>query len=286
MSKSMLSEPVEGQSSAARPRRGARSRLRQLAPGVEFVTCECTDFSFPEHVHEGYTIGRVIAGREVLSAGGCDERAGPGTLYYVHPDEAHSGRSVERGSWRYHSLYMTGEALSDLCAIPGAPALRFRQAVLEDERVSRAVATLFDRLEQGDDLDAAEALVELMGLVRGTNSDAATPPSYRALDAVERARNYIRDASDQSISLDDIAREARLNPTYLIGAFRDRHGLTPHAYLVACRVLAARRQLAEGQSIAEAAVAAGFYDQSHLTRHFRRLTGLTPGGYARALGRG
>ncbi len=286
MTKFVMSETVEGPPSAAGPRRGAHSRLRQLAPGVEFVTCECTDFSFPQHVHEGYTIGRVIAGREVFSARGCDENAGPGTLYYVHPDEAHSGRSVERGSWRYHSLYMTGEALLDLGGMPGSPALSFRQSVLDNERVSTAVATLFDRLEQGDDFDAAEALVELMGLVRGTNSDAATPPSYRAGDAVERARNYIRDASDQSISLDDIAREARLNPTYLIGAFRERHGLTPHAYLVACRVLTARRQLAEGQSIADAAVAAGFYDQSHLTRHFRRLTGLTPGGYAHAIGAG
>tara|TARA_R110000868_G_scaffold53744_6_gene168605 strand:- start:1182 stop:1979 length:798 start_codon:yes stop_codon:yes gene_type:complete len=251
---------------------------------VEFVTCECTDFSFPEHVHEGYTIGRVIAGREVFSARGCDEAAGRGTLYFVHPDEAHSGRSVEQGSWRYHSLYLTGEALSGLCGVPAAAMLRFRQSVMDDEHVSCIVASLFDRLEQGDDLDAAEALVELAALVRGANSDAAPPPSYQARDAVERAHRFIREASCEPLALDDIAREARLNPTYLIGAFRERHGLTPHAYLVACRVLEARRQLAEGASIAEAALASGFCDQSHLNRHFRRLTGMTPGGYARAIG--
>ena len=59
-------------------------------------------------------------------------------------------------------------------------------------------------------------------------------------------------------------------------------GMTPHAYLVQRRLALARSLLAGGQSIAEAATAAGFADQAHLTRVFRRCLGYTPAAYARA----
>ncbi|ESU46140.1 AraC family transcriptional regulator [Streptomyces sp. HCCB10043] len=58
--------------------------------------------------------------------------------------------------------------------------------------------------------------------------------------------------------------------------------MPPHQYVTARRVDLARRLLLEGVSPGEAAGAVGFHDQSHLTRHFKRIAGTTPGRFARS----
>ena len=71
--------------------------------------------------------------------------------------------------------------------------------------------------------------------------------------------------------------------SHFLRVFSKATGQTPHAYLVNLRVNLARELLATGTRPAEAAVAAGFSDQSHLTRVFKRIVGVTPGHYARAV---
>lgn len=69
------------------------------------------------------------------------------------------------------------------------------------------------------------------------------------------------------------------HPAHLVRAFSAAYGIAPHQYLTSLRVGRARRLLLEGQTPSEVAVATGFYDQSHLTRHFRKLVGVPPGRY-------
>ena len=66
----------------------------------------------------------------------------------------------------------------------------------------------------------------------------------------------------------------------LARGFRDRSGTSPHRYLVGRRLERVRAEIAHGASLADAAYAAGFADQSHMTRHFKARIGLTPGRYA------
>ena len=84
------------------------------------------------------------------------------------------------------------------------------------------------------------------------------------------------------ISLDEAAGLLDRRPTHLVRAFSREFGLPPHLYLTGRRVELARRHLLAGLPPAEVAVLAGFYDQSHLTRQFRRMLGVSPGRYASA----
>jgi AraC family transcriptional regulator len=86
--------------------------------------------------------------------------------------------------------------------------------------------------------------------------------------------NYARD-----LSLTDIAAAAHLSPFHLARLFKQCLGVSPHQYLIQVRVNSARWLLSAGsgeRSLAEVATAVGFADQSHLTRHFKRVTGMTP----------
>ena len=68
----------------------------------------------------------------------------------------------------------------------------------------------------------------------------------------------------------------------LIGLFKRVTGLTPHAYLTQVRLSMACRHLRDSRPIAEIATEVGFYDQSALTKHFKRCYGITPLQFARA----
>jgi len=94
---------------------------------------------------------------------------------------------------------------------------------------------------------------------------------------LRRAEDYLHEEFRSSISLRDAAREAGVHPVYFARVFRRRHGCPVSAYLRALRLAEAGRLiLRDGQSLAQAAVIAGFADQSHLSRCFSRQFGFTP----------
>ena len=95
--------------------------------------------------------------------------------------------------------------------------------------------------------------------------------------ALGRALEYINDNLDLDLSLSGIAQAAEISPNSLAARFKQSTGLAPHQYVIKRRVERARSLLlGGGLSIGEVAAQVGFYDQSHLTRHFKRLTGVTP----------
>lgn len=96
---------------------------------------------------------------------------------------------------------------------------------------------------------------------------------------LERAAEYIREHCTEALKLEDICLAAELSPSYLIRAFKQYYGMTPHAFLVNRRIQFARTQLRSGQLIADVALAAGFADQSHLQRTFKQHFAATPGQY-------
>ena len=81
------------------------------------------------------------------------------------------------------------------------------------------------------------------------------------------------------ITLEEAAGTVQAHPAHLVRAFGAAFGIAPHQYLMSRRVERARRLLLDGMRPGEAAAVAGFYDQAHLTRHFRRWVGVTPGRY-------
>lgn len=96
---------------------------------------------------------------------------------------------------------------------------------------------------------------------------------------VERVEKDLARNFGEQLTLRDIERSSGYSVYQIIRAFRRRLGTTPHAYLVRLRLHYAAEMLLQGDSIAGVAAEAGFSDQSHLTRHFKRAFGITPRQY-------
>jgi transcriptional regulator GlxA family with amidase domain len=100
--------------------------------------------------------------------------------------------------------------------------------------------------------------------------------------ALNRACSYIAENLGERFTLDDLARQAGVSRFHFARLFRVSMGESPMAYLLKSRIERAKQMLLQDdRPVCEIAAALGFCDQSHLTRTFRRLTGLTPREFAR-----
>ncbi len=120
-----------------------------------------------------------------------------------------------------------------------------------------------------------DALAAAVGQPGGLSSTG------RREQVVRRARAFLDAQAGAQPTLDDVARAAGTDRFTLVRYFRAVVGTTPFRYLVLVRLDVARRHLATGTGVAEAAALAGFADQPHLTRWFRRVNGVTPAAYCR-----
>jgi len=101
------------------------------------------------------------------------------------------------------------------------------------------------------------------------------PPRAR-----RHVREYIAAHLDESISLQVLAETAGLSMYHFARSFKQSEGLSPHVYLVQCRVRRAQQLLAQTDlPLSQIALAAGFSDQSHCARRFKEHVGVTPSSY-------
>jgi AraC-like DNA-binding protein len=166
-----------------------------------------------------------------------------------------------------------------LTRLPG-----FSSNAVADARLIHAFGRAHRELDRGDPALAREQLIEACGLLFSTY--AADRPARRDLRGdrthVDAALTLIRARFRERITVDEIATAVGLSPFQLIRQFNRVTGMPPHAHVLRARLHDAVRQMRQGVELRDAAVAAGFYDQSDLTRRFRLAYGITPGQYVRS----
>ncbi len=243
--------------------------------GLELVEASYQRRAFPVHSHEEYVIGVVTRGRELLSVRGKKLTAGPGDFLLVEPNEPHSNEAIDEDGLEYRVFYvprtMVAEAFGDV---------RFQDNVLPGKRLGRRWAALHRRMMSGaEDLELEGHFFTLLGEIlqlAGSLEPTARPPEQAK---IALARAFLDTRFAEPVSLGDLAAHVGLSPYHLLRSFRDQVGITPGAYQIQLRVLEARRRLRDGAAIADTATDLGFADQSHLSRHFQRIMGTSPGRY-------
>ncbi len=255
-------------------------RLDELG-GVEIVVGRFRDHRFPRHSHEGLMLSLIDDGLQRVRYRGADHLGGRGAVIAIPPEEVHEGAPDDAEGWRYRTITVPTAQVS---ALAGGRSARFACATLiEDRRLARALAGLFDRFGAAPRLAQESALMATLNLFMNRYARAVAPPPNVGAEAraTARAKALLAARLDETVSLDDLAAAAGVDKYRLARAFRRIEGLPPHAWHVQYRVRRAQELLSRGAAVADAAYATGFADQAHLTRAFRRLTGLTPGRYRR-----
>ena len=259
------------------------------APDLPGLSCLCADFTthdFAPHSHDALVVAVTEAGGSEIRSRGETTEASSSSLFVFNPAEPHSGRMGRSKRWRYRGLYLAQPALERLGATLGTNAVPYFTAnVVRDAKLIGSFLDLHVALQNGmDSLLERERLVASLGqLFRRYGSKGERIPSARSDGgAVLTVQKMMQDRYPEQLTLEEMGRLVGLTPFQLIGLFKRTTGLTPHTYLTQVRLKAAIREMRGGAGIAQAALAAGFYDQSALTNHFKRAYGITPLQWVRA----
>lgn len=258
---------------------------------LECLEAHYVRHSFSPHIHDGYALGVIEQGAQTVDFGRDKVVMPAGSVCTVNPCEVHTGRATTADGWRYRMMYpdadLVSRAASEL-ADRDISVPMFPQRVVADPRMAAAMVNLF-RILDDDRANALEKetalLLTLAELIRRHGEAGGGRPRGRERKAVRTARELLDASLRDNVSLDALAQATGLSRFHLCRVFRDAVGMPPHAYLTARRVTAARDLLKAGTSIADVAVETGFHDQSHLTRHFKKALGITPGAYRRQVSR-
>lgn len=249
-----------------------------------------TAHSFPRHSHDRFGVGVIIAGGHRSSSGRGVVEARANDEIMVNPGEVHDGSPLdERGrAWRmlYFEPPMLTDAATELNGVV-AHEIELTQPVVHDPLLKvlfeRLFAVSVEAQTVPDDLVREEAMLELLGYLLRTHATTHTRSRLaHRVGPIARARVRIDDDPSAPLTLADLAADAGMSRFQLLRGFAHEMGLPPHAYRMQRRVVLARQLIARGATLADAAAAAGFADQSHMTRAFVRLLGITPANYASA----
>jgi AraC-like DNA-binding protein len=256
--------------------------------GVSLLRAAFWTLSFPRHVHDEFVIAVTEEGAGRCVTRGVSDVGTSRSIMVFNPGEPHAGGVTGGMIWRYRGLYVTDAAFRDICETIGdrpAALPYFKDSVVQDAQLADLLVRAHLALEARDARLARESLF-LAGIASLLKRHARPRPFLKAgreHGPVRRALDFMQANLASDLSMNDLAACAGLSPFHFIRCFRKATGLPPHAYLTQLRLDQARRLLGKGKSPAEVALVAGFYDQSHLIRHFKRTYGITPGQYAAAV---
>ena len=258
-------------------------------PGIAGLSLLHADFrrhDYAPHSHDAFVIAMTEFGGSEFKSRGRTEAAEPGRLLVFNPAEPHSGNMTHAARWRYRALYFDEGAVSVVGAALGINATPyFTSNVFEDRDLIAGFFALHCSLEDGCDLARErELLIASVGslVLRHAAEGKRMAPAPKDRPLVHRVIANMEARYTETLTLEMLGDSVGLSPFQLIGLFKRTTGLTPHSYLTQIRLKAAIRAMKAGDSIAQAAVAAGFYDQAALTTHFKRAYGITPLQFARA----
>lgn len=242
---------------------------------LERIEAFFSNHAYQPHRHDTFAIGRTLSGVQSFHYRGAVRHSQLGMTMILHPDEEHDGEAGTQEGFRYRMVYVEPALIQKI--MKGKPLPFFKQGISHDLRLFHATNTLLQKMDYAlDTLEEEDALYDLattMYEVAGENRQHRHRYDYIA---AERAREFIHASLDQDIALDHLEQNTGRDRWSLCRDFRMLFGTSPHRYMIMRKLDIVKSCLVHGKSLIEAAMIAGFFDQSHMTRHFTRAFGITP----------
>jgi AraC-like DNA-binding protein len=253
--------------------------------GIERIEAYFAGHGYDPHRHDTYAVGLTLHGVQYFGYRGATAHSTRGQGVLLFPDEVRDGRAGTEAGFRYRMAYFEPRLIQE--ALGGRRgALPFAgEAVTDDARLLAAIAPALERLDAPlEDLQRDQIVFAVSGALAGLAcaGTTATPRAY-ASRAVARARDFLDANAGRAVGSVELEAISGLTRFALARQFRAHLGTSPYRYLVMRRLDRARHLMLSGVALAEAAASSGFADQSHMTRHFKRAFGMSPGRWQRIM---
>ena len=253
-------------------------RIAPPSPGLERIEAQFSGHGFDPHRHDTYAIGFTLRGVQAFRYRGAAQRSTAGEVFVLHPDELHDGHAGTSAGFRYRILYVAPRLIREALGTHSLPFVR--AAVSNNARLMRAImpalADLDAPLEELQRDEIIAGLAQALAQADASIARPAMPPACRR--AVDLARALLDES--RTVTSAELEALTGLSRYALARHFRACLGTSPHRYLTMRRLDRVRASIRKGVPLADAALACGFADQSHMTRQFKQAYGVSPGRFA------
>ncbi|GAA3762879.1 AraC family transcriptional regulator [Salinactinospora qingdaonensis] len=264
---------------------GRRFRFGGGAPGIERLEASLRGDAFSTHRHDTYAVGVTLRGVQTFRYRGQQRHCLPGEWHVLHPDEPHDGAPGTEDGFGYRIFYLDPALVQE--ALGGRTLPFVADPVVRATDLGLALAghlteMLTDIEGPLDELEAAEVTSAITELLARQASSRTSRSATLDLAAMRRVRAVLLDDPTTRHPIETLERVADLDRWTIARQFRAAFGTSPTRFRTMRQVDRARELMLAGHRLSDVAVLAGFADQSHLTRMFKRTYGLTPAAWTAA----
>ncbi|MDQ2692309.1 MAG: AraC family transcriptional regulator [Chloroflexota bacterium] len=252
---------------------------------VELLHAYYVQHAYPRHSHDYYVISLIARGRQTFTHKGAKYSTAPGGLILINPDVVHTGEAADSHGFElralYPSLLLMETAVFELTGRRQLPF--FKEVRVDHVWATKNIFSLHKAILEGAGMLEYESrtLGTMIQLVkRYSDMGSAELRLGREKKAIQQVRRYIEEHFAESVNLNILAQHVALSPYYLLRVFHAEVGMPPYTYLESVRIQHTQRLIKAGKPLAEVAAEVGFSSQSHMTRQFKKIIGVTPGQYA------
>jgi len=253
-------------------------------PGVELLVAE-NNSRIWRLFHERYCICGCSVAATAWSYRGKNQFTADRNIGLMEPGEIHCVKSILRPS-NFKAFFIDREVVSEFAREAGLSGVQhLRVAQIADPELFTALESAASSVEAGESsleqqIKFAEFLAGVLGYAEKAPLNAAYSHGHTAL---RRARDLLQARFNEQVTLSELAEAAHLSRFHLVRSFTHEFGIPPHAYQLHVRVERACALLRAGLGSGQIASSTGFSDQSHFTRHFKKIMLVTPSEYARGI---
>ncbi|SEG78206.1 AraC-type DNA-binding protein [Thermomonospora echinospora] len=239
--------------------------------------------AFSPHRHDTYAVGVTLAGVQTFRYRGERHHCLPGQWHILHPDELHDGAAGTEDGFGYRIIYLDPALVQNAL---GGRALPFvADPVIRPTGMPPLPTGYLAHIDEPlDDLAAAEMTTAVADMLCAHAAASPLPRVAVDVEAMKRVRALLMDDPTTRHRAERLETVAGMDRWSVARQFRAAFGTSPTRFRTLRQLDMARGLLRTGHRPAEVATAAGFADQAHLTRMFKRAYGLTPAAWSAALG--
>jgi len=252
---------------------------------LPFFECRYSQNSgkhYKSHIHSTLSIGAIDNSSVCYQVAGENALLTSGSLAIVNPNTIHQCNPIEQCTRSYHMLYIDiawcfkiQKALFNTKIF-----IPCQQILLDDyDLYYQYLQTMSILMNSSFLLEKEQHLIDLIGkiFIKSISQNVTTDNnmSVQVLQLKQQLESHLA----QDITLNAIANDLSVNPFTLLRQFKRQVGITPHAYRMNHRIERAKQLLQQGEELSDVSLSCGFFDQSHLNRHFKAITAVTPKEY-------
>ena len=254
-------------------------------PDLKGVVCVHHNGNTPteaRHLHESLCVGAVLAGTRKIVIKGNTEVLDPGDVIAFAPGQIHACPNAGHSS--YTMLCISTSCIEQFGF--SSANLTFPSPRIEDPALFKRIVALADMTGQtSSGLEKDAALLDILETLSLATASEEKTTKHISLH-ISLVRQHIEDFCTDTIRLDGLAEIAGISPCRLNRCFSSEIGMPPHEYQTLLRIREVKYLISAGKGLAEASDLAGFSDQSHMARCFKKVMGMTPGTFLKGVRNG